>query len=53
MAFREKMLWLSLAVTLGIWGWYFMRFVAMWKSGNFDQGAATGVGSLRRAAVLA
>lgn len=42
MAFREKMLWGSLAVTLGIWGWYFMRFAAMWRTGNFDQGAATG-----------
>lgn len=42
MTFREKMLWGSLAVTLGIWGWYFMRFAGMWKSGNFDQGAATG-----------
>lgn len=42
MAFREKILWGSLAVTLGIWGWYFTRFVGALKAGNFDQGAATG-----------
>jgi hypothetical protein len=42
MAFREKMLWLSLAMTLGIWGWYFARFVGAWRAGIFDQGAATG-----------
>jgi len=42
MAFREKMLWGSLAVTLGIWGWYFARFVGMMKAGIFDQAAATG-----------
>ncbi|MES2444173.1 MAG: hypothetical protein V4574_15200 [Pseudomonadota bacterium] len=42
MAFREKMLWASLAVTLGIWGWYFIRFVGAMRAGIFDQGAATG-----------
>lgn len=42
MAFREKMLWASLVATLGIWGWYFVRFAGMLKSGHFDQGAATG-----------
>jgi hypothetical protein len=42
MAFREKILWGSLAMTLGIWGWYFMRFVGALRRGNFDQGAATG-----------
>jgi hypothetical protein len=42
MAFREKILWGSLALTLGIWGWYFMRFVGALRRGNFDQGAATG-----------
>ena len=42
MAFREKMLWASLAATLGIWGWYFVRFVRALQAGNYDQGAATG-----------
>ncbi|MCW3845762.1 hypothetical protein OF829_00815 [Sphingomonas sp. LB-2] len=42
MAFREKMLWASMAATLGIWGWYFIRFARALKAGNFDQGAATG-----------
>lgn len=42
MAFREKMLWASLAATLGIWGWYFIRFIAAMRAGHFDQGAATG-----------
>src|SRR4051812_31546189 len=42
MAFREKMLWASLAATLGIWGWYFIRFTQSVQAGNFDQGAATG-----------
>ncbi len=36
------MLWASLAVTLGIWGWYFIRFVGAMRAGIFDQGAATG-----------
>ena len=42
MAFREKMLWASLVLTLGIWGAYFVRFVRALQAGNFDQGAATG-----------
>jgi hypothetical protein len=42
MAFREKILWSSLAITLGIWGWYFAGFVGALKAGRFDQGAATG-----------
>ena len=42
MAFREKMLWASLAATLGIWGWYFIRFTQAVRAGHFDQGAATG-----------
>ena len=42
MAFREKMLWASLVVTLGIWGWYFARFARAMKAGIFDQAAATG-----------
>lgn len=42
MAFREKMLWASLAGTLGIWGWYFAHFTAALSAGNFDQGEATG-----------
>lgn len=42
MAFREKMLWASLATTLAIWGWYFAGFVADLGAGRFDQGAATG-----------
>jgi hypothetical protein len=42
MAFREKMLWASLILTLGIWGWYFARFAGAFRAGIFDQGAATG-----------
>jgi len=42
MAFREKILWASGMLTLGIWGWYFTGFVAALKSGHFDQGAAVG-----------
>lgn len=42
MAFREKILWSSLAITLGVWGWYFLGFVAALRGGRFDQGAATG-----------
>lgn len=42
MAFREKMLWASLLLTLGIWGWYFVRFAAAFRAGIFDQGAETG-----------
>jgi hypothetical protein len=40
MAFREKMLWGSLGLTLGIWGWYFARFVGAMQAGIFDQAAA-------------
>ena len=50
MAFREKILWSSAALTLLIWGWYFMGFVAALRSGHFDQGAA--VGSLIGTVVL-
>lgn len=42
MAFREKILWASGTLTLGIWGWYFSTFVAALKAGQFDQGAAVG-----------
>jgi hypothetical protein len=42
MAFREKMLWTSLAATLAIWGWYFSGFVTALRAGRFEQGAATG-----------
>jgi len=42
MSFREKMLWASLVATLGIWGWYFARFVGAFNARIFDQGAATG-----------
>ena len=41
MAFRERALWASLALTLAIWGWYFARFVAAFSAREFDQGAAT------------
>jgi len=27
MAFRERVLWASLAATLGVWGWYFWKVV--------------------------
>jgi Kef-type K+ transport system membrane component KefB len=40
-AFREKMLWISLATTLAIWGWYFMGFVGAFRAGRFDQAAET------------
>lgn len=42
MAFREKILWSSGLLTLGIWGWYFTGFVGAMRAGHFDQGAATG-----------
>ena len=42
MAFREKILWSSLLITLAIWGWYFLGFVNALRAGHFDQGAATG-----------
>lgn len=42
MSFREKTLWASMVLTLGIWGWYFARFFAAFQARNFDQGAETG-----------
>lgn len=42
MAFREKIIWSTLLITLAIWGWYFAGFVTALKAGHFDQGAATG-----------
>ena len=42
MAFREKIIWSTLVITLAIWGWYFAGFVTALQAGQFDQGAATG-----------
>lgn len=42
MAFREKMLWASLASTLAIWGWYFAGFAGAVSAGRYDQAAETG-----------
>jgi hypothetical protein len=42
MAFREKMLWASLASMLAIWGWYFLGFAGAFRAGRFDQAAQTG-----------
>ncbi|MBX3563952.1 MAG: hypothetical protein KF730_05165 [Sphingomonas sp.] len=42
MAFREKMLWASLASTLAIWGWYFWGFAGAVRAGRFDQAMETG-----------
>lgn len=42
MAFREKMLWASSAVTLLIWGRYFIGFSRDFRAGVFDQGDAIG-----------
>ncbi len=41
MSFREKTLWASMALTLGIWGWYFARFAGAFRARDFDQVAAT------------
>lgn len=32
MSFREKAAWISLAVTVGVWGWYFWKVWATWGS---------------------
>ena len=42
MTFKEKVLWASLATTIGVWGWYFAGFVAALAAPHFDPGAATG-----------
>lgn len=42
MAFREKMLWASLASTLVIWGWYFAGFAGAVRASRYDQAAETG-----------
>lgn len=42
MTFREKMLWLTLATTLAIWGWYFAGFLADLRVGHFDPAHAIG-----------
>lgn len=42
MAFREKTLWVSLAATLFVWGWYFADFARALASGHVDVAAATG-----------
>lgn len=50
MSFREKMVWVTLAVTLAVWGWYFVR---VW--GALADGEATGaaiLGLFVRAVVL-
>ncbi len=42
MAFREKILWSSVVITLALWGWYFAHFIAAMRVGRFDQGAEVG-----------
>lgn len=42
MAFREKMLWGSLAATVAIWGWYFLGFLAALTGPRFDTGTEVG-----------
>ncbi|WP_157073672.1 hypothetical protein [Sphingomonas soli] len=42
MAFREKMLWTSLASTLAIWGWYFAGFADAVRASRYDLAAETG-----------
>src|SRR4051812_10012856 len=42
MAFREKMVWGSLAATLVIWGWYFLGFVEALNEARFQAGREVG-----------
>lgn len=42
MAFREKMLWWSVATTVAIWGWYFWGFVRALEGPRFNVGAELG-----------
>jgi hypothetical protein len=42
MAFREKMMWGSVAATIVIWGWYFLGFVRALEGSRFDVGEEVG-----------
>ena len=42
MAFREKMLWASAAMTIVIWGWYFLGFVSALEGPSFNVGVEVG-----------
>lgn len=42
MAFREKMLWGSVATTVAIWGWYFWGFAKALRGTTFNVGAEVG-----------
>ena len=34
MSFREKHLWISIVVTVGVWGWYFWRLIGRVMNGQ-------------------
>lgn len=42
MAFREKMMWGSVAATILIWGWYFLGFMRALEGPSFDVGIELG-----------
>lgn len=38
MTFREKILWITMLPTLGLWIWYFSSVVSAWRIGAIDEG---------------
>lgn len=38
MTFREKILWVAMLPTLGLWTWYFASVVGAWRMGTIDEG---------------
>ena len=37
MSFREKVLWVAMLPTLGVWTWYFASVVGAWRLGAIDE----------------